>query len=82
MNFDNNIIALFVEAQFWDKLHHDNFTVPSSILGICHQRKTLRLLREQVMVLVRAFNALLDDLQGLHGLYGDCLKKLEKKLNM
>lgn len=80
MNFDQNIISIFTEAQFWDKLHNDDFNVPSSILGICHQREGLRLLRERVMILVRAFNNLLEDLEGIHGLYTDCLKRLEKKL--
>ena len=80
MNFDHTIISIFTEAQFWDKLHNDEFNVPSSILGICHQREGLRLLRERVMILVRAFNNLLKDLQGIHGLYTDSLKRLEKKL--
>lgn len=79
-NFDHEIIGVFAESYFWDKLHIDEFTAPNVILGICHQREVLRLIQERVMVLVRAYNELIDDLTGVSELYSDHLRCLEKKL--
>jgi dynein heavy chain len=78
--FDCSIIAVLTEAHFWDKLHSDEFATPNVILGICHQREVLRLVRERVMILVRAYNELIDDLSGISELYTDYLKRLEKKI--
>ena len=58
----------------------DEFNTPNAILGICHQREALRLIRERVMMLVRAYNSLVDDLTGISSLYADHLRSLEKRL--
>ena len=79
-NFDLDIIKIFTEAHFWDKLHDENFVAPNAILGICHRREILRVLREKVMMLVRTFNDFLEDIDGNHGLYSDHIRKLEKKI--
>ncbi len=79
-NFDCGIVAIFTEAYFWDKLHTDEFTTPNVILGIFHQREVLRLVRERVMLLIRTYNELIEDMAGISELYSDHLKRLEKKM--
>ena len=74
------MISVFTEVHFWDKLQIDEFTTPNVLLGICHQREVLRVVRERVMILVRAYNELIADLSGISELYSDHLKRLEKKL--
>jgi len=79
-NFDCGIISILTEAHFWDKLHNEEFVTPNEVLGICHQREVLRVVRERVMILVRAYNEFLQNLSGTSMLYLDHLKVLEKKL--
>lgn len=79
-NFDTDIASIFTEAHFWDKLRNDTFVTPNQILGICHQREVLRVVRERVMMLVRAHNDFQEDLKGTSMLYLDYFKILEKKL--
>ena len=79
-NFDNDITRALTETHFWDKLRADEFAVPNDLLGLCHQREVLRVVRERVMMLVRAFNDLLGDASGISQLYSDHLRQLEKKL--
>ena len=79
-NFDSDIVAIFSESHFWDKLHVDEFTTPNVIIGICHQREVLRLIRERVMILVRAYNDLVEDLASIPDLYLDYFKLVEKKM--
>lgn len=79
-NFDSTITAIFIESHFWDKLHIEEFATPNVILSICHQREVLRLVRERVMMLVRAYNSLIRDLEGIVELYSEHLKRLEKRI--
>ena len=79
-NFDPDVIKIFTEAHFWDKLHDENFVAPNAILGICHQREILRVVRQKVMMLVRTFNGFLEDIDGKYALYSDHIRKLEKKI--
>ena len=58
----------------------EEFTTPNIILGICHQREMLRLVRERVMKLVRSYNSLIGDMCGISNLFSDHLRYLEKRI--
>ncbi len=79
-NFDPEVNFILTESHFWDKLHDDKFVAPNEILGVYHQREVLRVLREKVMILVRAYTDYQHGLKGTSMLYLDHLKILEKKL--
>ena len=81
-NFDCNILNIFIETHFWDKLHVEEFGAPNHILGVCHQPEVLRVTRENVMSLVRAFNDLICDTSEFSQLYSEYLRQLEKKMNL
>ena len=78
--FDSEIMSIFIEAHFWDKLHNEEFVTPNEVLGIFHQREVLRIVRGRVMVFVSAYNAFIGHLKGTSMLYLDHLKILDKKL--
>ena len=73
-------MSILSESQFWDKLHNDDFVTPNEILGILHQRDVLRICRGRTMVLVRAHNDFIQDLEGTSNLYLDYVRVLRKKL--
>jgi len=79
--FDSELNDIFVETQFWERLHIEECITPNAVLAMCNQRETLRILQERVAMLVRAFNNLIGDLSKTHKLYTDHLKLLDKKMH-
>ena len=79
-SFDNTIHEIFTEVHFWDKLHIEEFEVPHVLLPICHRREVLGVLREQVIMLVQAYNKLLDDIPETPLLFSVYLRQLEKRI--
>ena len=60
-NFDKPLLRLFTEVRAWAKLHSD-FPAPYAALEATAQAEPLRAMREKVMALVRAHNAIIDAL--------------------
>jgi len=78
-NFNPFLITLFTEVQYWEKLHNDKFEVPHFVLRICQQRSALRVVREKVMEVVRAYNELMRDITiDERRLFVDHLRQLDR----
>jgi dynein heavy chain, axonemal len=80
-NFDRDLASLFIEVIYWEKFHGE-ITIPYAAHDICNQREKLRVVREHVMLIVRAYNAILDDLSTEERrLFSDHIRKLDKRIN-
>ena len=80
-NFDRGLLAMFSEVQYWEKFQGE-FSIPYVAHDICNQREKLRVMREHVMLIVRAYNAILYDLTvEERRLFSDHIRKLDKRIN-
>ena len=59
-NFDEDLLALFSEVSFWEKFHGE-FSIPYVAHDICNKRETLRVMRETTLLVIRAYNAIIND---------------------
>ena len=80
-NFDQQLLALFTEVHYWEKFHGE-FSIPYVAHDICNQREKLRIMREHVMLVVRAYNDILSDLSlEERRLFSDHIRRLDKRIN-
>ena len=80
-NFDRQLLALFTEVHYWEKFHGE-FSIPYVAHDICNQREKLRVMREHVMLVVRAYNGILADLSmDERRLFADHIRRLDKRIN-
>ena len=80
-NFDQQLLALFTEVHYWEKFHGE-FVIPYVAHDICNQREKLRVMREHVMLVVRAYNDILSDLSTEERrLFTDHIRRLDKRIN-
>ena len=80
-NFDESILALFTEVHYWEKFQGE-FGIPYTAHDLCNQRDKLRIMREQVMLVVRAYNAIIVDLSPEERrLFSDHIRRLDKRIN-
>ena len=80
-NFDQQLLALFTEVHYWEKFHGE-FIIPYVAHDICNQREKLRIMREHVMLVVRAYNDILSDLNTEERrLFTDHIRRLDKRIN-
>mmetsp|Transcript_14527 Transcript_14527/g.44826 ORF Transcript_14527/g.44826 Transcript_14527/m.44826 type:complete len:398 (-) Transcript_14527:11342-12535(-) len=80
-NFDPGLLCMFSEVQYWEKFQGE-FAIPYVAHDICNQREKLRVMREHVMLIVRAYNRILCDLAAEERrLFSDHLRKLDKRIN-
>jgi dynein heavy chain len=61
-NFDEDILSLFSEVSYWEKFHGE-FSIPYIAHDLCNKRDVLRVMRELVMLVVRAYNDILRDIK-------------------
>jgi dynein heavy chain len=104
-NFDQQLLALFTEVHYWEKVSarlpipasaclsnkltlpsraqfHGEFSIPYVAHDICNQREKLRVMREHVMLVVRAYNDILADLtMEERRLFSDHIRRLDKRIN-
>ncbi|CAF1063283.1 unnamed protein product [Rotaria sordida] len=77
-NFDPSLIKLFQEIKFWERL---GFDIPPYATEILSRKNELRTARENVMLIVRDYNRILDKLEPNERiLFKERLKVLDKKL--
>ncbi|MEO0455852.1 MAG: hypothetical protein AAF152_04615, partial [Cyanobacteria bacterium P01_A01_bin.114] len=76
--FDKGLLSLFTEVQYWEKI--PEFAIPYIAHDMCNQREKLRVMREHVMLVVRAYNSIFDDLTH-ERLFTDHIRKLDKRIN-
>eukprot|EP00752_Nemacystus_decipiens_P009956 g8879.t1 len=80
-NFDLDLLALFSEVSHWEKFQGE-FSVPYAAHDICNQREKLREQREHVMLVVRAYNSILDELDpSERKLFSDNIRRLDKRIH-
>ena len=80
-NFDEHLLALFTEVHYWEKFQGE-FSIPYVAHDLCNQREKLRVMREHVMLVVRAYNNILVDLAPEERrLFSDHIRRLDKRIN-
>ncbi|KAM9836557.1 LOW QUALITY PROTEIN: dynein axonemal heavy chain 2 [Aulostomus maculatus] len=78
INFDNNLLNMFSEIHYWDRL---NFETPQS--DIYQDREELRTLRERAVLLVRGYNRIMEilSLEELR-MFRQRIRFLDKKIQL
>ncbi|XP_069776188.1 dynein axonemal heavy chain 2 isoform X2 [Narcine bancroftii] len=79
VNFDMYLLELFDEIHYWERLL---FEIPHYVMEIYQRREELRKLRESVLLVVRDYNSILDELtKEQRNLFKDRIKFLDKKIS-
>ncbi|CAM9180031.1 unnamed protein product [Ectocarpus fasciculatus] len=80
-NFDEELLVLFAEVAHWEKFH-SGFTIPYVAHDICNAEDSMRIMRERVMMIVRAYNDIIRDISSDEKrLFTDYMRKLDKRIN-
>ncbi|XP_045920170.1 dynein axonemal heavy chain 2 isoform X2 [Micropterus dolomieu] len=78
INFDNNLLILFSEIHYWDRL---KFEIPQCVSDIYQDREDLRGLRERSLLLIRDYNRIIGVLSPDEvGLFRERIRFLDKKI--
>uniref|UniRef100_A0A3Q3RVK4 Dynein axonemal heavy chain 2 n=1 Tax=Mastacembelus armatus TaxID=205130 RepID=A0A3Q3RVK4_9TELE len=78
INFDNNLLNLFSEIYYWDRL---KFEIPQSVSNVYQSREDLIGLRERALVLVRDYNRIIGMLSADEvGLFREQIRFIDKKI--
>ena len=76
--FSKTLLKLFAEMHYWERLR---FEVPHYATEIYHQCEDLRILRENVLLIVRDYNRIIGSLQpNERALFRERIKSLDKKI--
>ena len=81
-NFDQDLLRIFRETEIWENhINLNLFQVPFAARKIAESSENLRLLRENVMLVVQDFNKIIDALTpSQRRLFGEHMKRVEKRL--
>uniref|UniRef100_A0A672FP66 Dynein axonemal heavy chain 2 n=1 Tax=Salarias fasciatus TaxID=181472 RepID=A0A672FP66_SALFA len=78
INFDNTLLSLFSEIQYWERL---KFEIPHCANDIYQMKDDLRILRERVLLLVKDYNGIIDALSVEElGLFREKIRLIDKKI--
>lgn len=78
MSFSRALLKLFGEMHYWERLR---FEVPHYATEIYQQCEELRVLRENVMLIVRDYNRIISSLQPKErALFKERIRSLDKKI--
>ncbi|PIO38637.1 hypothetical protein AB205_0076840, partial [Aquarana catesbeiana] len=78
MNFDKNVLKLFVEIHYWERVQ---FEIPHYVVDIYQRQEDLRNLRENVLLVVRAYNRIISALSTEErSLFRERIRFLDKKI--
>ncbi|KAM4749227.1 dynein axonemal heavy chain 2 [Rhinophrynus dorsalis] len=78
LNFDKNLLKMFVEIHYWERLQ---FEIPHYVIEINQRKEDLRNLRENVLLVVRAYNRIIAALsQEERSLFRERIRFLDKKI--
>ena len=79
-NFDEDLLALFNEVIYWEKFHGE-FSIPYAAHDLSNKKETIRIARERVMTVVRAYNDIVRDLgTDERHLLIDHLRRLDRRI--
>lgn len=80
-NFDQDLLAIFTEVIYWEKFHGE-FSIPYAAHDICNKKEQLRIMRENVAHIVRAYNDIIRDINAEERrLFIDHLRKLDRRIS-
>ena len=78
MNFDKQILSTFAEVHFFERLHLE---IPYIAMELSSQRDKYRILTENVLMVVRDYNNILNSLDAQERkLFADRIRYLEKRI--
>lgn len=78
ISFSHTLLKLFGEMHYWERLR---FEVPHYAVDIYQQCEELRVLRENVMLIIRDYNRIITSLQPKErALFKERIKGLDKKI--
>ncbi|KAM4675882.1 dynein axonemal heavy chain 2 [Discoglossus pictus] len=78
LNFDKGLLKMFVEIHYWERLL---FEIPHYVVEIYQRSEDLRNLRENVLLVVRAYNRIIEALSPEErGLFRERIRFLDKKI--
>lgn len=79
-NFDEDLLCLFSEVSYWEKFQGE-FSIPYAAHDLCNKKEQLRVMRENVMQVVRAYNEIIRDLTSEERrLFIDHIRKLDRRI--
>jgi dynein heavy chain len=79
MKFDKDILRVFAEIHYWQKLKMD---IPFHVQEIYAKREEMRVLRENVLLVVRDYNTILQTLSvEEHRLFKERIRFLDRKIS-
>jgi len=79
-NFDEDLISLFSEVSYWEKFQGE-FAIPYVAHDLCNKKEQLRVMRENVMLVVRAYNDIIRDINAEEKrLFLDHIRKLDRRI--
>jgi len=77
-SFNRKLLKLFGEMRYWERLR---FEVPHYATGIYHRCEELRVLRENVLLIVRDYNRIISSLlPNERSLFRERIRSLDKKI--
>ena len=78
VNFDQQVLSLFAEVHYWERL---NLDIPYVAMEISSQREKFRVLRENVKLVVRDYNRIITSLDaGERKLFADRIHYLDRRV--
>lgn len=79
-NFDEDLLSLFSEVSYWEKFQGE-FSIPYVAHDLCNKKEQLRIMRENVMLVVRAYNDIIRDVNAEEKrLFLDHIRKLDRRI--
>ncbi|KAI9004259.1 dynein heavy chain and region D6 of dynein motor-domain-containing protein [Gaertneriomyces semiglobifer] len=79
VKFDRGLLRIFAEIAYWQKLKMD---VPFHVQEVYSKREELRVLRENVLLVVRDYNSIMETLSPEeHLLFRERIRALDRKIN-
>eukprot|EP00981_Chlorochromonas_danica_P004175 scaffold838_cov160-Ochromonas_danica.AAC.12 len=79
-NFDEDLLSLFSEVSYWEKFQGE-FSIPYMAHDLCNKKEQLRTMRESVMLIVRAYNDIIRDINNdERRLFLDHIRKLDRRV--
>ncbi|KAI8799348.1 dynein heavy chain and region D6 of dynein motor-domain-containing protein, partial [Cladochytrium replicatum] len=79
VRFNKDLLRLFTEIHYWQKLKMD---IPFHVQEIYSKREELRILRENVLLVVRDYNSIMETLSpDEHALFKERIRFLDRKIN-
>jgi dynein heavy chain len=79
-NFDQDLLALFSEVSYWEKFQGE-FSIPYAAHDLSNKKEQLRVARERVMMVVRAYNEIIREIStDERHLFVDHLRRLDRRI--